>query len=452
MMHSDLSGVGLFGSIFFKRWLNPQALTMWNDTATLTSWIEVELALARAQADCGLIPKQVSEQMAATFSVARIDTVELQKGMDTTMHPFVPLLHQLEKLCGDEAASYLHWGATTQNIFDTATALRLKRTHTLMAQLLNDSIAQTAVLAIEYRDTPQAGRTHGQHALPITFGFKLAAWRSELRRMRDRLCDASLSAFMVSMGGAVGCYSAMGGKGREVQLRMAVLLDLSNHEIPVRSAGDGPLHYMGLLAMLATTVEKIAEEFIFLQRTEIAEAGEKFHDGKIGSSTMAQKRNPQQAQDLCVLARSLRGRMQLLQDAAIRSNEGDSTASSLADIAIAEMAVLGVSMLDRLLSLLRMASVDPIAMQRNLEVSGGLIMSEAVMMALAKKVGRHAAHRILYDVAQSVQEAKGSFEKLLNLQPEVNTVLSAQDIANLLNPENYLGESALCVNEEVKKK
>jgi adenylosuccinate lyase len=446
-----LGSVGLFGSIFYKRWLHAQALELWSDKAMLASWIEIEIALARAQADCGLIPMQASEKMAATVSVDALDIGMLEQGMAKTMHPFVPLLHQLEKLCGDEAASYLHWGATTQNIFDTAQALRLKRTHALALPIIATAIEQAKYLALEYRDTPQAGRTHGQHALPITFGFKVAAWRSELRRMRDRLEAAAQTAFMVSMGGAVGTYSAMGGKGREVQQRLAAQLGLVSHDVPVRSASDGPMHYMAVWAMLATTVEKIAEEFIFLQRTEIAEAGEKFHDGKIGSSTMAQKRNPQQAQDLSVLARSVRTRMSQVQDAAIRSNEGDSTACSLADLAVAEMAVLGVSMLDRLASLLKAASVDAAAMRRNLDISGGLILSEAVMMALAQKIGRHEAHRVLYEVAQAVQDGAGGFAHLLSAHPSVKEVLSVAEISAMLRPDNYLGEAASCVDEEIKR-
>ena len=447
------TSIGLLQSIFTQHWLAPEAIALWTDEATIRAWLRVELTLAQAQSDpdIGLIPQGTHEAMRARIRLSELDLLSIQAEIAHTAHPFVPLLHQLEAMLGNELAGYLHWGATTQNIFDTADAWRLKQSHGLLMPYLDQSLALLAELATAHKHTPQTGRTHGQHALPMTFGFKIAAWRAELRRHHGRLTEAARHDFWAMMGGAVGTFSAMQGKGQWVQQRVAQLLGLSSMDVSMRSSSDGFAHYASLLSLMAATVEKIAREVIFLQRNEIAEVAESFHRGKVGSSTMSQKRNPQTAMNLVTISRLLRSRAALLCDSMIQQDEGDAASSNMVGVVLPELAILAVSVVRNLHTLLAGLTVDTVAMQRNLQVSGGLIVSEAVMMALAIHLGRHTAHKVLYDVAHDSHDSGKSFMALIAAHPSVQPLRHRLDLAALLKPENYLGESAQIVEQEIQK-
>jgi adenylosuccinate lyase len=451
---SSESNLGLLQSIFTRHWLAPEAIALWTDEASLRAWVEVELALAQAQADptIGLIPAGSHLAIRERIRLDDFDLSSMQAEIAHTAHPFVPVLHQLEGMLGDELAGYLHWGATTQNIFDTADAWRLKQSHEMLLPYLSQTLNLLADLASEHKNTPQAGRTHGQHALPITFGFKLAAWRAELRRHHDRLSEAAPHCFWAMMGGAVGTFSAMQGKGQLVQQAVAKILGLASMDIPMRSSSDGFAHYASLLGLLAATTEKIAREIIFLQRNEIAEVGESFHRGKVGSSTMSQKRNPQAAMNLVTISRLLRSRAALLVESMVQQDEGDASSGNIIGIALPELAILSVSVAKGLEALLAGLHVDTIAMRRNLDATKGLIVSEAVMMGLASHLGRHTAHKVLYDVAHDSQDSGKSYMELIALHPSVKPFMPQIKLAELLNPENYGGEAAQIVEAEVQRK
>jgi adenylosuccinate lyase/3-carboxy-cis,cis-muconate cycloisomerase len=446
-----MDSIGLLSSVTCKNWFHQPAVAIWTDGATLAAWIEVEVALAEAQAQLGLIPRDAAETIARRLANAQIDGERLTADIAHMMHPFVPVLHQLEELCGEPAAAYLHWGATTQNIFDTGAALQLKRSHAMLLDFVDKALSALAALARKHRDTPQAGRTHGQHALPITFGFKVAAWHAEMRRHRQRLEFAARGAFLASTGGAVGAFAAMAGKGREVQALVARRLGLESNELPVRGAYDHTAAYVTALAMMGSTVEKIAGEVFTQQRTEIAEVAEGFHRGKVGSSTMAQKRNPGLVMNLTGVARLLRSRVPIVLEAMLRHDEGDGASNNVCDVTLPETAICAVSLAHGLLRLVEGLEVDRAAMGRNLERSGGLIVSEAVMMGLAPHIGRHHAHKVLYDIAQDTAEGGGSFAARLREHPLVQPLLGRVDIDALLDPKRYVGEAPACVDDELAR-
>ncbi len=446
-----MDSIGLLSSVLCKHWFHPPVVAIWTDGATLSAWSEVEVALAAAQAELGLIPADAAATIARRLEGVKLDPQRLAADIAHTMHPFVPVLHQLEELCGEPAAAYLHWGATTQNIFDTGAALQLKRSHALLLESIDQALAALATLARDHRDTPQAGRTHGQHALPITFGFKVAAWHAEMRRHRERLVSASHGAFIASMGGAVGAFAAMAGRGREVQALVAQRLGLESNELPVRCAYDHTAAYVSALAMMGSTVEKIAGEVFTLQRSEIAEVEEGFHRGKVGSSTMAQKRNPGLVMNLTGLSRLLRSRVPIALEAIVRHDEGDGASNNICDVTLPETVICAVSLAHGLARLAEGLVVDPAAMSRNLGRSGGLIVSEAVMMALAPHIGRHHAHKVLYDVAQDTAEGGGSFATRLRDHSLVQPLLDRLDIDVLLDPARYVGEAPDCVDDELAR-
>jgi adenylosuccinate lyase len=251
------------------------------------------------------------------------------------------------------------------------------------------------------------------------------------------------------MGGAVGTFAAMAGKGRQVQALVAQRLGLESNELPVRSAYDHQAAYVSTLAMMGSTIEKIAGEVFTLQRTEIAEVEEGFHRGKVGSSTMAQKRNPGLVMNLVGLSRLLRSRVPIVLEAMVRHDDGDGVANNVCDITLPETVICAISLAHGLARLTEGLVVDPAAMLRNLRLSGGLIVSEAFMMALAPHIGRHHAHQVLYDVAQDTAEGGGSFATRLREHPLVAPLLHRLDIDALLDPTVYVGEAAACVDDEL---
>jgi 3-carboxy-cis,cis-muconate cycloisomerase len=440
---------GLIGSVLTRHWLDPRAVAIWQDRATMQTWLDVEAALAKAQGELGLIPKSSAAIIAAKADVGFVDFDRFLAETAHTLHPFVPLLRQFEEACGEPHAGFIHWGATTQNIFDTASALQMKRTHALVRESLDLALASLADLARRHRATPQAGRTHGQHALPITFGFKVAGWVEELLRHRERLLDVERRAFAVSMGGAVGAFNAMEGKGRRLQKRLADMLGLVDPGIPSRASADRTAEYVSLLALLAATIGRIAQDIVFLQRTEIGEVFESFHHGKVGSSTMAQKRNPSATLNLIGLATLIRSRVNPMLETMQRLDEGDAGLSNVGDAVLPEAAILGASIVKGLAHVAIGLGVDEAAMSRNLGATRGLIVTEAVMMHLGRELGRHRAHEVLYEAAMQAFETGRPLGEVLADLPEVNAVGGRIDLAGLLDPASYLGEAPQAADQAV---
>lgn len=443
--------VGMFSSFVTQYWFSSEAKDVWSDVATLQAWLDVEAALAAAQAEIGLVPETAAATIASKADAKFFDTEALGREIAFAQHPLVPVLHQFELLCGEPAAGYLHLGATTQNIFDTAAALQMRYTHLQVARDLRDAITALADLAETHRDTPMAGRTHGQHALPMTLGFKIAGWLGELGRDLERL-DARLGpSFPACMGGAIGTFAAMGGKGRAVESLLARRLGLLPAGLPSRASFDRAADYITALGLLSGTAQKIAQDIVFLQRTEVGEMSEAFHIGKVGSSTMAQKRNPSTALLLVSLARMLRGRVPLALEAMARMDEGDSSATNVTDTLLPELGILAASIAQTLARLVCGLVAHPEAMRRNLAATQGLINAEAVMMELTKVMGRHQAHKLLYEAAQRSQTEGTPFLASIMAHPLAGTHPSPPDLAAALAPGVYVGDSGALTDEAVSR-
>lgn len=433
--------IGMFNSFITRHWFCQEAKRIWSDTATLQAWLDVEAALAWAQAECGLIPRDAAVSIAAHADARLFDLDDLAAGISWAQHPLMPVLHRFEALCGHEAGGFIHWGATTQNIFDTATAVQMRPTHDLIIASLQRALLAMQRLALAHASTPMAGRTHGQHALPMTFGFKLAGWMCELSRHVARLQERLAPSFPASMGGAIGTYAAMGSDGPRVEAALARRLGLQPAGLPSRASYDRAADYISTLGLLAGTTQKIAQDIIFLQRTEVGEVAEAFHLGKVGSSTMAQKRNPSTALLLTSLSRMLRARVPLAVEAMVRMDEGDSSATNVTDAALPEMAVLAASVAETLARLADGLQVHPDAMRHNLGLTAGLITSEAAMMQLAGLIGRPEAHRVLYEAVQRAHTRGEDFIDCILGHPLLAGLTLPDGLARALEPGNYLGLS-----------
>lgn len=435
--------VGMFESFITQHWFSAQAKAIWSDEATLQAWLDVEAALAQAQAHLGIIPSEAAAVIGKMAHVRHFDCAQLSQDIAFAQHPLVPVLRRLEQLCGEPAAGYIHWGATTQNIFDTASAVQMHRSHALTMGGLSAGMVALEKLALEHKDAPMAGRTHGQHALPMTFGFKVAAWLDELGRAKDRLHGRLNESFTASMGGAIGTFAAVGSIGPAVEAAVATQLGLTPPTgLPIRSAYDRVSDYVSALAMLAATLQKIAQDIVFMQRTEIGEVAEAFHMGKVGSSTMAQKRNPSTALLLISLARMLRSRGPVALEAMVRMDEGDSSSTNVTDILLPEIGILAASVCETFASLAQGLVVFPDKMHQNLELTNGLIASESAMMQLTQLMGRHQAHHLLYEAAQRAQSSGMPFIEAILSHPHFTTHSIPAGLAESLVPTKYVGSSA----------
>lgn len=429
----------MFNSFITGHWFDTPAKQIWSDQATLQAWLTVEAALAGAQAAAGMIPDSAAQTIARQADASLFDLPRLAREIAFAQHPLVPVLHQFEALCGEPAAGYIHLGATTQNIFDTASALQMRQTHALLTAHLSSSIDSLARLAEQHQSTPMAGRTHGQHALPMSFGFKVAGWIDELMRDQQRLDSRLDDAFVACMGGAIGTFAAMGPRGQDIERRLADALGLKPAGLPIRSSYDRASDYLTALGLLAGTAQRIAQDVVLMQRTEIGEVAEAFHVGKVGSSTMAQKRNPSTALLLISLARMLRARVPLALEAMVRMDEGDSSCTNVTDMLLPEMAILAVSVAQTLSRLVSGLQVFPEAMERNLQLTQGLIVSESVMMRLGEAIGRHRAHQLLYEVANQVQSEGIGFQAAVAQRA---ASMSVDLPPQALDPHAYMGASA----------
>ena len=427
-------------SFYNAYWFDRRALALWDDPATLSRWLEVEIALAKVQAALGVIPPAAATRIAEVARVGNFDLDVLAEAIAKAQHPLVPVLGQIEDLAGEEAGGWLHWGATTQNIFDTAQALQLKATVALVREHLDRGRAILAEKAQEHAGTLQAGRTHGQHALPITFGFKLAGWLAELGRHDARLDALSGHAFVARLGGAVGTYAALGGCGRAVEQALANELGLDAPELGGRADFDRQAEVMSCLAALAASCERIAADLSFLQRTEVAEIVEDHYPERIGSSTMAQKRNPSEAQRVVALGRMTRGRIPMVLEAMVRQDEGDAAATNVTDVLMPDFCVLAVSTVNALADLLGHIHVDAARMRKNLEATGGMISAEAVMMELGKVLGRGPAHHILHEASANACRTGRTFAEEITDHPALKQLPAGFDLARLLDPATYKGD------------
>jgi 3-carboxy-cis,cis-muconate cycloisomerase len=403
------------------------------------AWLDVEAALALAQAELGIIPKEAAEAIAAAARYELLDRKRIDEGLARTGHTIVPLVWELSRVVGEPHGGWVHWGATTQNITQTGDLLVLRQAHRVFLNLIADALAAAADLADKGADMPIAGRTHGQHALPATFGYKVAVWIDELLRHVERLQQAAPRLFVAMLGGGAGTYASLGQMGPSVQQGIGKRLGFGSMTVPSRTIGDHLAENICLLGMLAATCGKIGREIYTLMKTEFGEVEEPVPPGTVGSSTMPQKRNPKLCQDIIAAAAEVRSVVPLALEAMYTEHEADRTTSLMFDSADARASIATGDMLSRLVEVLRGLKLDPARMRANLDLGGGLIMAEAVMLDLGKAIGRQHAHDVVYDAAMEAATAGKRFGDLLAADERVAVHLDPAAIEALLDPTAYTG-------------
>ena len=418
---------------------DPGIRALFTREARWQAWLDVEAALARAEADLGMIPADAAVEIAQHCQLDLLSIENIEAGLAVTAHPLVPLIWELDRILGGEVGGYVHWGATTQNITQTGDILQLRKAHEIILDQITQVLRLLAPLAIEHADDPCAGRTHGQHAVPATFGYKVGAWIDELCRHVERLEDAEPRVFVAMLGGAAGTLASFGTPGLAVQDGMAAHLDLLPMPVPGRTSHDHHAEYAAILAMMAATCRKIADETYTLMKPEFGEIEEPVPPGTVGSSTMPQKRNPKLSQDIRAAAAQVTALFPLALDAMRTEHEADGSTSVMIERVIQGSIELVGDILSRLSLLFDGIDVKPERMRQNLDLSGGLIMSENIMLALGERVGRQRAHDIVYEHAQDAAIQRVSFRDLLVADQEVRNHLSEDELDGLLDPASYTG-------------
>ena len=422
---------------------------VFSDEGLVRRWLQVEAALARAEAKLGVIPEWAAAEISRKAVPENIDLERLRAETELVGYPILPLVRQLAQACEGGAGEYIHWGATTQDIMDTAMVLQLKDALGLIRDGLVELEDRLATLAEAYRDTPMAGRTHGQQALPITFGYKVAVWLAETHRHLKRLAELEGRVLVGQLGGAVGTLAAVGERGLEIQRLFLKELGLGVPEIAWHVARDRVAEVVCFLGLLTATLGKIAQEIALLSRTELAEVREPFAAGRGASSTMPQKSNPIGAEAVIALTKVVRQQVPIALDAMVQDGERG-TGPWLAEWeCVPEAFILTAGALSQLNRILGGLEVDVNRMARNLGLSGGLIMAEAVVMALAPQLGRQRAHELVYAACRRAEAEGLSLVEVLRADPELTRHLEAGDLKRLLDPDGYVGVAGAFVDRVV---
>lgn len=435
----SLTVTSFFGSGEMRR--------LFDDRALMQAWLDVEAALARGQATLGLIPAAAARTIGDCARLSELDQSEIAALSATTSHPLVPLIRALVKRCGSPAGDYVHLGSTTQDVMDTGFVLQARAGLEVVERQMAELTSILRRLAVRYKDAVMAGRTHGQQALPTTFGLRAAGWYEEMQRHTRRIGEMRPRLLVGSFGGAVGTMAGYGP--RAIELRREVMKELGLG-VPVTSWHanlDRFAECISVFGMVASTAEKLAREIYLLSRTEIGEVAEPQGAGQVGSSTMPHKANPIRCEAVIAACQTLRAQVPLAMGAIVAQDDRDMGVGMALWKLIPEAFILIGGILTRLVDVMGRLHVDPERMKANLHLTGGLIVSEAVMLRLAEQIGREPAHHAVTEAVRSAAATGRSFADCLAEHDAVAGRLSKTDLAALLNPEAYVGAAAAIIDD-----
>ena len=443
--------VHLIDSLIYQNsWGTPELRALFDDVPRTRSWLEILAVLAETQAEFNLIPPDAAHAVATTCRTVELDAAffeEVRAGFEATSHSTLGLIRALQRRCPDNSGEWVYYGVTVQDITDTWTALVLQRVREIVERELTAIEINLSQLAAEHRDTVMAGRTHGQIGLPITFGFKAAGWAMEVRRHLQRLAEIAPRLEVGQLAGGVGSLSSLGPRALELQKSFLAKLGLNAPAISWTTARDTQAEWFNLLALIASTGDKIGHEIYNLQRPEIGEVSEGFVTGTVGSITMPHKRNPEIAEHLGTLARVIRHTAALIAESLVHDHERDGRSWK------AEWAVLAETCLaaGKLLVLLRTLTANLVIhadrMRGNLEATGGFVLSEAVMLALAARIGKQSAHTLVYETAMAAHSTDRGLKEAILDNPQMCAHLSRDEIESLFDYRQHTGHCGAMVDQ-----
>jgi len=422
---------------------------IWSEESKIKRMIRVEIALLKALSRAGYFEMDFREIKRKTLEIRPEDVKAIE---DVIKHDIMALVKAISNQLSEDEARWVHFGATSNDIIDTATATQLRDSVKILELKLRKLAVLLSDRANEFKWVVCLGRTHGQAALPTTYGFRFALWAAEVTRHYIRLQQLKERLLVGQMSGAVGTQAAFGEKGFEVEEEVMRLLNLKPAIISSQIVPrDCYCEYIEFLANLSVTLEKIATNLRILQRVEVAELSEKFEPKQVGSSTMPHKRNPIDSENVCGLARVVRGFVEPQHQSSILWEERDLTNSSAERITLVEATILADHVLTKTIKVISNLRLDEEAIKRNLDSQRGLNLSEAVMVEMTKRgVNRQEAHEILREAAMRAYDTGKDFLSILKEDDRIRKYFSDNELDKLLKPENYLGTAVKRVESVIE--
>lgn len=437
----------IIDSSIFQRIFSTDAMRrVWSDENRTAKYIDVERALARVQARIGLIPQEACDEIVSHCDIAQIDMARLRQQTERIGYPILGVVTQLNQLCRDKLGEYVHWGATTQDITDTATVLQIREA----LQIVDDDLAAIARalarLAREHRLTPVIGRSNLQQAIPVTFGYKMAGILSAVLRHRERIAQLRERVLVGEFAGAAGTLASLATGAMETQAGLCEELGLKQPVIAWHTIRDNIAEVGAVLGLIGGTLGKLSTDVKLMMQTEVGEVFEPYHHGRGSSSTMPQKRNPISSAYIHGAVSVVRQHAAALMDAMVADHERSTGPWQIEWIVLPEAFCLLAGALQQSRTVVEGLQVDAEAMRRNIEMTGGLVMSEAVMMGLGPFIGREYAHDLVYDLCRESLAQKVPLIDLLAAHPEISRHVTRAQLLQMLDPANYLGQSGLMVD------
>jgi 3-carboxy-cis,cis-muconate cycloisomerase len=420
---------------------------VFSDEARTGYYLEIEAALARAQARLGIIPDKAAQEIGRQCKIENIDLARLKQQTERIGYPILGVVQQIVDLCADGLGEWCHWGATTQDITDTAAVLQIRAALDLVEKDVEAIAAALADLSRRYRDTPMAGRSNLQQAVPLTFGFKMAALLAAMQRHRERLAQLRPRVLVGEFGGAVGTLASLGADGLKVQAELMKELGLAQPEIAWHTVRDRIGEVGCFLGLVTGTLGKISMDVKLLMQTEVAEVYEPFHEGRGSSSTMPQKRNPISCLYIHSTVALVRQHVAALLEAAVADHERSTGPWEIEWISLPEIFLLTSGALAQTRLLVSGLEVDAERMRANLDLTRGTIVSEAVMMGLGPHLGRQRAHDLVYDICRKVAATGEPLLDLLAKDPEISRNLKRAELEAMCDPGRYLGLAGEMVDQ-----
>jgi 3-carboxy-cis,cis-muconate cycloisomerase len=424
---------------------------VFSDETRVQKYLDIEAALARVQARLGIIPSQAAAEIVRHCTADAYDMAVLKRQTERIGYPVLPVVQQLVAKCRDGLGEWCHWGATTQDITDTATVLQIRDALVLVEAELAAIAEALAALARKHRDTPMAGRSNLQQAVPITFGYKVATVLAAIERHRQRLAELRPRVLVGEFGGAAGTLASLGKDGLKVQEGLMAELGLGQPVIAWHTMRDNIAEVGCFLGLVTGTLAKLATDVKLLMQTEVEEVYEPFAEGRGSSSTMPQKRNPISCLYIIACTAMVRQNVAALLDAMVEDHERATGPWEIEWIAVPEIFCLASGALNQAKVIAQGLEVNAEKMRANLDLTNGMIVSEAVMMGLGPHLGRQRAHDLVYDICRKAIGTGRDFLDLLAEDKEIARHMDRAALAKLCDPANYLGLAGEMVDRVLAK-
>ena len=434
-----MTATALDSVIFRDIFTTPEMREVFSDERRTGYYLEIEAALARAQGRLGIIPDKAAREIQRQCRIENIDLARLKQQTERVGYPILGVVQQIVDLCADGLGEWCHWGATTQDITDTAAIMQIRAALELVEKDMEATAAALADLSRRYRDTPMAGRSNLQQAVPLTFGFKTAALLAAMQRHRERLAQLRPRVLVGEFGGAVGTLASLGADGLKVQAAMMEELGLGQPDIAWHTVRDRIGEVACFLGLLTGTLGKISMDVKLLMQTEVAEVYEPFHEARGSSSTMPQKRNPISCLYIHSTVALVRQHVAALLEAAVADHERSTGPWEIEWISLPEIFLLASGALAQTKLLVCGLEVDADRMRANLDLTRGMIVSEAVMMGLGPHLGRQRAHDLVYDICRKVSATGVPLVELLAQNADISKHLTRAELDKMCDPATYLG-------------